>query len=84
MNTISDLNSIVELYKELQEVFQNNSLGQKQLSGLNEQIKSFQRKEVHTKPVTIIKKKSPEEKLLSVKSTNAKAKSNKTKNTSVL
>lgn len=59
---------MIEVYKELQEVFQSRSLGQKQLSDLSEQIKLLQQKEHNIKSVASSRKKSN----IKSKSTNNK------------
>lgn len=55
--TLNDLNGMIEIYRELQNVFQNKLLGQKQISDIDEQIKSYQREESDT--ISISRKKTP-------------------------
>lgn len=73
----SDLHAMVEAYVELQEIFQNKSIGKKQIFNLNKRLKS------HLEETIPVKKKLLEN-ILSTKKSLAKWKSHSSKKFSSL
>jgi len=73
---------MVEIYTELQDIFQNKLLGQKQIFDLGEQIKSFQPKEVSNLRTVVSRRKTADEKSISSKKSSIKPKGNVSKHSS--
>lgn len=74
LNTISDLNSMIEVYKELQEIFQNKVLGTTQMSDLRKQLVLYRLKEPTLKS-TASKRRPIVDKYMSAKKSSIKSKS---------